>query len=111
MDYARNQSSWDDVQKSAFDVWNSAYTGSSGTVDTNSLALTEDEQDSISVYKSDMVTYVTEWVNGIVFGDTVLDDAAIEEFQNTMENTMHISDILDVYNAAYARFQSRSIEQ
>lgn len=111
IDYARNQSSWDDVQKSAFDIWNSAYTGSSQTVDINALTLTQEELDAISVYKSDMVTYVTEWVNGVVFGDTPLDDASIAEFQNTMKSTMHIDDILETYNAAYERFQERSLEQ
>ena len=111
IDYARNQSSWDDVQKSAFDIWNSAYTGSSKTVDINALTLTQEELDAISVYKSDMVTYVTEWVNGVVFGDTPLDDASIAEFQNTMKSTMHIDDILETYNTAYERFQERSLEQ
>ena len=66
IDYARNQSSWDDVQKSAFDVWNDAYTGSSKTVDVNALTLTQEELDAVAVYKSDMITYVTEWVNGVV---------------------------------------------
>lgn len=109
MDYARNQTSWTEVQKGSYDVWNSAYTGSSQTADVNSLSLTQDEQDAISVYKSDMVTYVTEWVNGVVFGDTELTDAAIEEFQNKMRTTMHIDDILEVYNTAYERFQERSL--
>ena len=111
IDYARNQSSWDDVQKSAFDVWNDAYTGSSKTVDVNALTLTQEELDAIAVHKSDMITYVTEWVNGVVFGDTALDDASIAEFQNTMKTTMHIDDILATYNAAYERFQDRSLEQ
>ena len=111
IDYARNQSSWDDVQKSAFDVWNSAYTGSSKTVDVNALTLTQEEQDAVAVHKSDMITYVTEWVNGVVFGETPLDDASIAEFQATMKDTMHIDDILATYNTAYERFQERSLDQ
>ena len=111
IDYARNQSSWDDVQKSAFDVWNDAYTGSSKTVDVNALTLTQEELDAVAVYKSDMITYVTEWVNGVVFGETPLDDASIAEFQETMKTTMHIDDILATYNAAYERFQDRSLNQ
>ena len=99
------------MQKSAFDIWNSAYTDSSGTVDINALTLTQEELDAISVYKSDMTTYVTEWVNGVVFGDTALDAASIAEFQNTMQTTMHIDDILETYNTAYERFQERSLEQ
>lgn len=110
IDYKRNQSSWDEIQKSSFDVWNSAYTGSSGTVDVNALALTQEEQESISVYRSDMVTYVTEWVNSVVFGSVELTDAAIETFQTTMRDTMHIDEILEIYNAAYQRFQSRTLE-
>ena len=110
IDYARNQSSWDDVQKSAFDVWNAAYTGSSQTVDINALALTQEELDAISVFRSDMVTYATEWVNDIVFGSTELTDAVIEEFQTTMRDTMHIEEILETYNAAYERFQNRTLE-
>ena len=111
IDYARNQNSWDDVQKSSFGVWEKAYTGSSQTVNINALTLTQEEQDAISVYRSDMITYVTEWVNGVVFGDTVLDDASIAEFQNTMKSTMHIDDILKTYNTAYERFQERNLEQ
>ena len=111
IDYARNQSSWDDVQKSAFDVWNSAYTGSSKTVDVNALTLTQEELDAVAVHKSDMITYVTEWVNGVVFGETPLDDASIAEFQETMKTTMHIDDILATYNTAYERFQDRSLNQ
>lgn len=110
IDYARNQSSWDEVQKSAFDVWNAAYTGSSQTVDINALALTQEELDAISVFRSDMVTYATEWVNDIVFGSTELTDAVIEEFQTTMRETMHIEEILETYNAAYERFQNRTLE-
>lgn len=109
IDYARTHSSWDEVQKSSFDVWAKAYTGSSKSVSTDALTLTEDEQDAISVYRSDMITYVTEWANGVVFGDTELTDAAIADFQATMENTMHVSDILEVYNTAYERFLSRSL--
>lgn len=108
IDYARSQSAWDDVQKSAFDTWNAAYTGSSQTVDINALTLTDDERDAITVYKSDMVTYVTEWANSVVFGDVELTDDEIAAFQATMEETMHISEILEVYNDAYERFQARS---
>ncbi len=111
IDYARNQSSWDEVQKSAFDIWNSAYTGSSKTVDINALTLTQEELDAVAVHKSDMITYVTEWVNGVVFGETSLDDASIAAFQDTMRTTMHIDDILETYNTAYERFQERSLNQ
>lgn len=110
IDYARGQVTWDDIQKSAFDVWESAYTGDSGSVSIDALALTEEEQDAISVYKSDMVTYATGWVNDVVFGSKELTDAEIAEFQQTMEDTMHISDILEVYNDAYERFQARGFE-
>lgn len=110
IDYARSQSAWDDVQRSAFDVWNAAYTGSSQTVDINALTLTDEERDAITVFKSDMITYVTEWANSVVFGDVELTDAEIEAFQTTMEETMHISEILEVYNDAYERFQNRSFE-
>lgn len=110
IDYARGQVTWDDIQKSAFGVWESAYTGDSGSISVDTLTLTEEEQDSISVYKSDMVTYATGWVNDVVFGSKELTDEEIATFQATMEDTMHISDILEVYNAAYERFQERSFE-
>ena len=108
IDYTRGQVVWDDVQKSSFDIWNSAYTGDSMSVAIDSLTLTETEQDTIAVYLSDMVTYAAEWINGVIFGGTELTDAAIADFQNTMTDTMHIDDILTVYNDAYARFQTRS---
>ena len=91
-------------------MWESAYTGDSGSISVDTLTLTEEEQDSISVYKSDMVTYATGWVNDVVFGSKELTDEEIATFQATMEDTMHISDILEVYNAAYERFQERSFE-
>lgn len=108
IDYARTQGTWDEIQKSAYGVWESAYSGSSKSAGTDGLSLTEEEQDAISVYRSDMVTYVTEWANNVVFGDVELTDATIAEFQKTMEETMHISEILEVYNAAYERFLARS---
>lgn len=108
MDYARGQSTWNDIQKSCFSTWEAAYTGSSQTVDVNALTLTQDERDAITVYKSDMVTYVTEWANSVVFGDVELTDDTIAAFRATMEDTMHISEILAVYNDAYGRFQARS---
>lgn len=108
IDYTRGQAVWDDVQKSAFGVWEAAYTGSSQTVDINALTLTDEERDAITGYKSDMVTYVSEWANSVVFGAVELTDDTIADFQKTMEETMHISDILAVYNDAYARFQNRA---
>ena len=39
-----------------------------------------------------------------------LTDGTIADFQATMRDTMHIEDILKVYNDAYARFQARSLE-
>ena len=65
----------------------------------------------MAVHKSYMITYVTEWVNGVVFGETSLDDASIAAFQDTMRTTIHIDDILETYNTAYERFQERSLEQ
>lgn len=108
IDYSRGQSVWDDVQKSSFDVWAKAYTGSSQTIDIDALTLTDDERDAITGYKSDMVTYVTSWANSVVFGDVEINDETIAEFQKVMEETMHISEILEVYNDAYGRFDSRS---
>ena len=110
MDYTRGQVVWDDIQKTAFGVWESAYTGDSATVAVDALMLSEEEQDAISVYKSDMITYATSWVNDVVFGSVELTDAEIASFQKTMEETMHISEILDAYSAAYERFQSRTFE-
>lgn len=105
----RTWTNWDDVQKSAYGIWETAYTGSSMTLPTDSLSLTEEEQDSISVYKSDMVTYATQWVNEVIFGDTELTDAEIESFQQTLVDTMHINEIIEIYQAAYDRFQERSL--
>lgn len=109
IDYARSQVVWDDVQKSAFDTWSSAYTGDSMTVSTDALTLTQEEQDEISVDLSDMITYASEWISGVIFNGNPLTDEAIAEFQNTMRSTMHIDRILEVYNDAYQRFQNRSL--
>jgi hypothetical protein len=101
--------SWDDVQKTAPGVWASAYTGSSASVGVDGLSLTEAEQDSISVFKSDMKTYADEWINNVIFNNGDLSDAAIQDFQNYLQNTLHLDEILSVYNDAYARFEARSL--
>ena len=78
------------------------------TVAIDSLTLTAEEQDAISVNLSDMITYANEWINGVIFSGNALTDASIEEFQKTMKDTMHVEDILKVYNDAYERFENRS---
>ena len=108
IDNNRSQRYWDDVQKSCYGIWEAAYTGSSMTLPKDSLSLTTEELDSISVYQNDMVTYATEWANGVVFGDTELTDAEIESYRSTMKDTMHIDEITAIYQAAYDRFQERS---
>ncbi len=110
VDTTRSHSSWDDTLRSASGIWSSAYTGSSKTADVASLSLTDTENDSISVYLSDMNTYVTEWMNNVIFGDIEVNDANIQEFRDTLVNTMHVNDILDVYNGAYERFLSRTLK-
>lgn len=108
IDNTRSQRFWDDVQKSCYGIWEAAYTGSSMTLPKDSLSLTTEELDSIAVYQNDMVTYATEWSNGVVFGDTELTDAEIESYRSTMRDTMHIDEITAIYQAAYDRFQERS---
>jgi len=108
IDNNRSQRYWDDVQKSCYGIWEAAYTGSSMTLPKDSLSLTTEELDSIAVYQNDMVTYATEWSNGVVFGDTELTDAEIESYRSTMRDTMHIDEITAIYQAAYDRFQERS---
>jgi putative aldouronate transport system substrate-binding protein len=105
----RTMGSWDDVQKTAPEVWASAYTGSSASVGVDGLSLTETEQDAISVFKSDMKTYADEWINNVIFNNGDLSDAAIQDFQNYLQNTLHLDEILSVYNDAYARFEARSL--
>ena len=109
IDPTRSQKYWNDTQKSGYGIWESAYTGSSMTFPKDALSLTEEEQDAIAVYQADMLTYVTEWANGVVFGETALTDAEIQSFRSTMEDTMHVTDILKVYSAAYERFLARDI--
>lgn len=105
---ARTMSAWDDNQKSAPGIWASAYTGSSATVDVDALALTEEEQDAIAVYKSDLKTFTEEWINTVIFNNGDLSDTAIKEFQSYLQDTLHLDEILKTYNDAYARFQARS---
>lgn len=109
-DASRTMGSWNENQLAAPEIWESAYTGSSATVDVDALTLTDEEQEAISVYKSDMKTYAEEWINDVIFNNAELSDAAIEEFQTTMKETMHIDEILEIYNNAYERFQNRSLK-
>lgn len=111
IDYTRSQVVWDDVQRSSIEIWNSAYTGDSMTVSVDSLTLTQEEQDEIMGSLSDMVTYASEWINGVIFSGNELTDASIAEFQQTMRDTMHVEEILKVYNDAYERFEHRSFAQ
>ena len=110
IDPTRSQKYWNDTQKSGYGIWESAYTGSSMTLPKDSLSLTEDEQDAIAVYQADMVTYATEWANSVVFGDVELTDAEIESYRSTMTDTMHIEDLIQVYQDAYDRFEERSVD-
>ncbi|MDD6022661.1 MAG: hypothetical protein PUC06_00240 [Oscillospiraceae bacterium] len=105
---ARTMTAWDDNQKSAPEIWASAYTGSSATVNVDGLSLTQEEQDAISVFKSDLKTYTEEWINTVIFNGGDLSDAAIKEFQAYLKDTLHLDEILETYNDAYARFQARS---
>lgn len=109
-DAKRLESHFTDVQKSAAEVWASAYTGSSATVAVDSLALTREEKESISLYISDMKTYADEWINKVIFNNGDLSEAAIAEFRNHLIETQHLDEILKVYNAAYERFQNRSLK-
>ena len=104
----RTMSAWNDNQKSAPEIWASAYTGSSATVDVDALALTEEEQDAIAVYQSDLKTFTEEWINNVIFAGGDLSDAAIKEFQSYLQDTLHLDEILKTYNDAYDRFQARS---
>ena len=108
IDNTRSQRYWDDTQKSCYGIWEAAYTGSSMTLPKDALSLTTEELDAISVYENDMITYATEWANGVVFGGVELTDAEIESYRSTMTDSMHISEIIEIYQAAYDRFQERS---
>lgn len=109
IDPDRSHKYWSDAQKSGYGIWESAYTGSSMTFPKDALSLTTEEQDSIAVYYNDMVTYATEWANGVVFGDTELTDEEIETYRKTMTDSMHIEEITGVYQAAYDRFLARDV--
>jgi hypothetical protein len=56
-----------------------------------------------------MKTYADEWINNVIFNNGDLSDAAIQDFRDYLQNTLHLDEILDVYNAAYARFEARSL--
>ena len=104
----RTDYTFEDYQLEAADIWASAYTGSSGTLPTSSLNFTDDENDAMSVYKSDMYTYITEFVYDVVFNGTELTDEVKEDYLDTLENSMHLSEILEIYNDAYQRYLNRA---
>jgi putative aldouronate transport system substrate-binding protein len=100
---------FEDYQLEASDIWASAYTGSSQTLPASALSFTTEEQNTISVYKSDMTTYITEFVYSVVFGGVELTDSVKQEYLDTLENTMHLSEILTVYTDAYERYLNREV--
>jgi putative aldouronate transport system substrate-binding protein len=100
---------FEDYQLEAADIWASAYTGSSMTLPSSALSFTTDEQNTISVYKSDMQTYITEFVYSVVFGGVELTDSVKQDYLNTLETTMHLSEILSVYSDAYQRYLDRDV--
>ena len=99
----------EDWQLEAYDLWETAYTGSSGTLNTSGLSFTTDEQDFISMYKSDMITYITQFVYQVVFSDVELTDETKQEYLDTLENTFHLSEVLELYQDAYERYLARDI--
>lgn len=101
--------SYEDWQLEAPDVWATAYTGSSGTLPTNGLSLTTEEQEIVSTYRTDMITYITEFVYSVVFNGVELTDSVKQEYLDTLENTFHLSEAIAAYEAAYERYLARDI--
>ncbi len=105
----RTEYLYEDWQREATEIWASAYTGNSGTLPIEALSFTVTEQESISTYLSDMMTYINEFVYSVVFGDTALTETTVSAYLDTLMNTMHLPEILEVYTAAYQRYLNRSL--
>lgn len=66
------------------------------------VSLTADEQDKITDWQADLVTYMAERYSGLVNGQIALD--TIPAIQQELRDKMHVEEIIEVYQAAYDRF-------
>ena len=98
---------WSEHAQAASEVWESAYTGNSATFDESVITLTEDEQDVINLYMSDLDTYCTETLYKFVYNASSLTEETFDDFVDTCYNTLHLQDILDVYTDAWLRYLER----
>jgi len=95
-----------DYQIEAAEIWASGYAGNAKQ--SLNVSLTADESDIVNNSLSDMNTYLTETVYAWIFGGQVLDDAAWDTYLETMDS-MNVQDILKAYQAAYDRYNERSL--
>ena len=88
-----------EAQNNAIEVWTSR-TDSEGAI-SNALCLSPEEGEIVSLYATDLATYVAEEVPKFVTGDR--DFTQWDTFIETCEG-MHLDELLAAYQGAYDRF-------
>lgn len=71
------------------------------------LSLTEAEGRVSDAYELNASTYRDEFIVSYITTGSGANNQTFEQFVNTMNTTYHVSDLVEVYAAAYARFLAR----
>ncbi len=92
----------DEARSAMEEVW---YNDASYVLPT--LSLTEAEGRVSDAYELNASTYRDEFIVSYITTGSGANNQTFEQFVNTMNTTYHVSDLVEVYAAAYARFLER----
>ncbi len=93
---------YEDYQTEAQKYWTE---NTDGSMAVPTLSLTTEESEVIGSYATDMTTYAAETLPKFIMGEMSMDQW--DEYVAELENTLHIDEIVEAYQAAYDRYLSR----
>lgn len=101
VDYA-NRTFTDKMQQTQYEV-RSAYTGKVFYNPTHTISYTEEEQEVVNTYKTDISGYVTETVAKWVIGETELNDSTWNAYIDQLKK-MNVDKLTEANVSAHKRF-------
>lgn len=93
---------YEDYQTAAQNYWTE---NSDGSMAVPTLSLTTEESEVLASYATDLTTYAAETLPKFIMGEKSMDEW--DSYVSELENTLHIGEIVEVYQAAYDRYLSR----
>lgn len=101
-DYAIEQTNMNTMAKTSTELKKS-YSGKEFFNPTHTISLTEEEQEIVSTYKTDIDSYVKETVAKWIAGEEDLNDETWKTYIEKIE-AMHVDKLTDAYVGAHNRF-------